>query len=100
MGKPWGARTTWDEVCRRNAGRKKYHAIRRFKRRLRQRQVLDLVSKYGLGHGTQSRISRDLGVSPATVCRDIKTLLESCTACPRCGSLVSRERIDGVKPVS
>src|SRR5262245_40997060 len=99
MGKPWGAPTSWDEVCRRNAGRAKYHALRRFRRGLRRKQVLGLVAKYGLGYGVQSRISRELGFSQTTICRDVKAILESCVACPCCGSLVSRERIDGAKPV-
>jgi hypothetical protein len=36
MGNAWYATTSWDVVCRRAAGRRKYHSIRRLKADLRR----------------------------------------------------------------
>jgi hypothetical protein len=93
MGKPWGAPTSWDEVCRRAAGRARYHALRRFQRQERRLLVVELLRRYGLVHGVQARISRELGVSEATVSRDVAALLKDRAACPCCGTVVPKERI-------
>ena len=94
MGKPWGSPTSWDEVCRRAAGRRRYHAIRRLQRDLRRQEVLERLVRYGLGHGVQARIGRELGVSEATVSRDVKALLLSHAPCPCCGTVVPREQVE------
>src|SRR5262245_46973112 len=94
MSKPWSAPTSWDEVCRRAAGRAKYHALRRLQRELRRSKVMDLLAKYGLVHGVQARISRELAVSQAVISRDVKALMYNHTPCPCCGTLVPWDRID------
>jgi hypothetical protein len=93
MGKTWASPASWDEVCRRAAGRRRYHAVRRVRRELRRKQVLELLVRHGHGHGVQARIARELGVSQATICRDVRALLPSHAPCPRCGTVVSRERV-------
>jgi predicted DNA-binding transcriptional regulator YafY len=94
MGKPWGAPTSWDEVCRRAAGRARYHAMRRAQRVLRRRKVLRLLRRYGCCHGVQARIARELGVSEATVSRDVAALLLSQAPCPCCGTVIHRDRLN------
>jgi hypothetical protein len=97
MGKPWGAPTSWDEVCRRAAGRARYHALRRFQRDLRRVEVMDKLVEYGLGPGVQARIARELGVSNATICRDMKALVYNRAPCPCCGTVVPKDRFDGCR---
>jgi len=68
----WSARTSWDTVCRRAAGRRRYHSIRRLRATLRQRQIIKLISrKGGMRRGIQAWLARKLGVSEATISRDI-----------------------------
>lgn len=94
----WSAPTDFDTVCRRAAGRRHYNSLRQFHALLRRRQVIELVGRYGLfTHGAQARIAQELGVSEATISRDIACLLRLHVACPCCGSLVSRDRLPGAK---
>jgi hypothetical protein len=93
----WGDSTDWETVCRRNAGRRHYNAVRSLRRALRRREVARLLLEYsqrsgGLAHGLQARIARELGVSQGTVSRDVRFLLEQgrrACACPLCGSRVA-----------
>jgi hypothetical protein len=72
----WTAYTAFDAVCRRAAGRSRYHALRQFQRAQRRCQVVHLLGKYGLGrYGVLSRIARDLGVHRSTISRDVAVLL-------------------------
>jgi hypothetical protein len=72
----WTAFTSFDAVCRRAAGRNRYHALRRFRRAQRRCRVAHLLGKYGLGrYGVLSRIARDLGVNRSTISRDVTVLL-------------------------
>lgn len=98
MSKFWGAHTSWDEVCRRAAGRAKYHALRRLERDLRRRRVLRLLARHGLGHGVQARIARKLGVAESTISRDTKALLCTFGPCPACGTLVRRDAVSAARP--
>jgi hypothetical protein len=89
----WGAATDWETVCRRNAGRRRYNAVRGFRRALRRAQVARLLLKYGRDglarHGLQARVARELGVSPGTICRDVQAMMEDsrrARACPACGA--------------
>jgi hypothetical protein len=93
MGKPWGAPTTWDEVCRRAAGRAKYHALRRVQRAVRRKKVLRRLRRYKAVPGVQARIARELGVSEATISRDVKALLDTHVPCPLCRTVVDRHRL-------
>src|SRR5689334_18722780 len=91
--KPWGAPTSWEEVCRRKAGRDRYHAVRRVQREVRRIEVLKLLHKWGYVWGTQARIARELGVSPATVSRDVSAILNTHAPCPVCETVVERDRL-------
>jgi hypothetical protein len=93
MSKNWSAPTTKDEVARRAAGRARYHALRRFQRQLRRQQVIELLGRYGYDRGVQARISRELGVSEASISRDVAALLKDRAPCPCCGTVVPKDRI-------
>ena len=94
MSNNWSAPTSWDEVCRRKAGRDRYNSIRRVQRAERRFRVLELLARYGMDRGVQARIARELGVSRVTTSRDVNALLFDYTPCPRCGSIVSKDRLD------
>jgi len=82
----WSAPTDWETVCRRNAGRRHYNAVRRFRQAVRRKQVAELLSQAeSLAHGTLARIARDLGVSKSTITRDVQFLLSLTRPCPSCG---------------
>jgi hypothetical protein len=86
----WHQSTSWDTVCRRAIGRRKFNAIRQLKAQLRRGQVLRLLHDLGWGYRVQVKIAAALGVSEATVSRDLKTILPLYRECPTCGSLVPR----------
>lgn len=73
--KDWRARTDWNSVCARAAGRRRYNSLRRLKQRLRRREVLTLLWTLGSGRGVQARIAQRLDVSPSTICRDFVGIL-------------------------
>ena len=75
MSNNWSAPTSWDEVCRRKAGRDRYNSVRRLQRAERRFRVLELLSRYGMDRGVQARIAKELGVSRVTVHRDVAALL-------------------------
>jgi hypothetical protein len=84
----WSNPTTLDEVRKRAGGRRHYNAWRGHMRLVRRAKVSRLLRKYGLfKRGTVRAIARDLGVHPATVCRDIQALLRQGQPCPHCGAL-------------
>jgi hypothetical protein len=72
----WTAYTSFDAVCRRAAGRNRYHALRRFQSAQRRGKVVRLLGKYGLGrYGVLSLIARELCVHRSTISRDVAILL-------------------------
>lgn len=71
----WSAATDFETACRRAAGRRRYNATRRVNARLRQLEVLHLLRAYGMVHGVQARIARELGVSQATISRDMMAVI-------------------------
>jgi hypothetical protein len=82
MGMNWSAPTDFDLVCRRAAGRRRYNAKRQAEARERFKIVLAATfPPEGRKRGTQAQLARELGVHPATICRDVKkwkrTLLEA-----------------------
>lgn len=92
MRNNWAAPTTLDEASRRAGGRRAYNSWRAAIRDLRRLQVVRLLHRYVLGQwGTVRAIARELGVSPATACRDIKALLRQFGRCPHCRQLLSPE---------
>lgn len=73
---------TWDQVCRRAGGRRKYNALRQMDAQLRRAEVARLLIDEGfhLRHrGAQARVARRLHVSEATISRDVRAIF-------RCGA--------------
>lgn len=81
----WSESTSTDEAYRRASGRRKYNSVRQVRAILRRQEVAALLGQLGYGHGVQVQIARRLGVSPATVSRDVAALLAAPRRCPRCG---------------
>jgi hypothetical protein len=84
----WAAPTSWDEVCRRAAGRNHHNSMRRFRADWRRLEVLDWLRRLGTRRGAQAQIPAQLGVSPATIARDVARLLHQPPwprHCPVCG---------------
>jgi hypothetical protein len=48
-----------------------------------------------MGPGVPARIAGELGVTQATISRDVKFLMETYRPCPVCGSVVHQDQIDG-----
>jgi hypothetical protein len=87
----WSTPTSWEEVCRRAAGRRHYNGVRRVLALARRREVARLLRvKGGLTtRGTQAAVARELGVSRSTISRDVAYLLRQSRPCPCCGALVA-----------
>lgn len=67
---------TFEQVCKRAGGRRRYNRQRQVAAEQRRAQVRELLARYGRkGRGTQARIARELGVSEATVSRDVRDIL-------------------------
>ena len=81
----WSASTSTDEAHRRVAGRRQYNATRQLRAIMRRAEVIGLLDQLGYGHGVQVVIARRLGVSAATVSRDVARILAAPRRCPRCG---------------
>lgn len=98
--KSWGTSTSFDEVCRRAAGRRRYNAVRQLRADLRRAEVVRLAHGLGIGfsaRGTCSRLAAQLGVHRSTVARDVRAILGSLATgqpCPACGQEVTRWRDD------
>lgn len=63
-----------EEAYRRAGGRRRYHAQRRREAEERRARVAELVMQWGWVQGTQARIARELGVSEATISRDMRRI--------------------------
>lgn len=63
-----------EEAYRRARGRRRYHARRRREAEERRARVAELVMKWGWVQGTQARIARELGISEATISRDMQKI--------------------------
>jgi hypothetical protein len=64
---------TFEQACKRAAGRRRYHATRRRVRDNRQLQIMDILvhlgwPKYGIGRA----LAEALSVDPPTISRDLK----------------------------
>jgi hypothetical protein len=85
----WSEPTSTDEAHARAAARRHYNALRREHAQQRRNQVLQLLGDYGgLHRGVQARIARQLGVSEATISRDLRAVLtgyDRHAFCPLCG---------------
>jgi hypothetical protein len=85
----WSEPTSTDEAHARAAGRRRYNALRQERAQLRRGRVAELALEYGgLHYGVQASIARQLGVSEATICRDLRAILTPTRdrrRCPFCG---------------
>jgi hypothetical protein len=75
MSANWTAPTSWDAVCRRAAGRRRYNADRRKQKMWRRTEIL--IMTVGVDrrlYGLQALLARKLGVSPATISRDFEAI--------------------------
>jgi hypothetical protein len=86
----WSEPKPFNEVCRRAGGRRAYNALRRDLKLFRRLDVTRLLLKYGHQRGVQARIATVLGVSEATVSRDVKATLYAPHVCQACGSYKPR----------
>ncbi len=66
-----------EEAYRRAGGRRRYHTQRRREAEERRARVAELVMRWGWVQGTQVRIARELGVSEATISRDMRRIYAS-----------------------
>ena len=68
----WSAKTDFDAVCKRAAGRRRYNAKRRAEAKERYLQVVEAIMPTGgRKRGTQAQLARVLGVHRSTICRDV-----------------------------
>lgn len=68
----WAEYTTDTEMQRRAGGRRHYNAVRRFRAELRRRHLAAwLRADAGGWYGQQARAAHALGVSEATISRDL-----------------------------
>lgn len=68
-----GRPLTLEQVHRRAGGRRRYNFQREMAARARRERVCALLAKYGSKiRGVQARIARELGVSEATISRDVR----------------------------
>jgi hypothetical protein len=81
----WTTPTDWSTVVSRAGGRRRYNSWRRQMATMRRADVAGLVDTHGMVRGSQARIARKLGVSEATISRDIKRILDERKPCPTCG---------------
>jgi hypothetical protein len=75
MSNTWSQPTTWNEVCQRSSGRRKYHGIRRLRMRVRRLTVSRHLQREGFGYGVKAQLARTLGVSKATITSDVRAIL-------------------------
>lgn len=88
----WRAPVTSDEAARRAAGRRLYNARRTEEMLLRRREVVEMLRFNGHGWGSQAQMARALGVSEATISRDVKAIFEQeVHPCPTCGRVYDIE---------
>jgi hypothetical protein len=77
MSGTWGEPISWEAVCCRAGGRRRYNAHRQALRRERWNKIAALITPlspvFPPPFGLMAALARELGVSRATVCRDFKT---------------------------
>jgi hypothetical protein len=74
----WAQRTSWDEVCKRQAGRRKYNQWRQTLVNERRHEVWRLLIVGGLDRwGLLTEVAHLVGVSRWTIARDRKALMRT-----------------------
>jgi hypothetical protein len=91
----WSAETSWGRVCRRASGRRRYNKWRAFVALYRQTKLLEMLGEHDwpFKHGAQAAMARHLGVSEATISRDLKSMFKSHAVCPTCQTMVHADQI-------
>ena len=85
MSNGWSTQRVSDgEAAARAGGRRKYNALRRDRAEFRRIEVADRLVTYGWTYGVQARIAEELGVSDATISRDLKAIFPGAIECPAC----------------
>lgn len=82
------------EAFRRAGGRRRYNSHRREMASLRRAKVAQLLREFGVGRGVQAAIARRLGVSQATICRDVQALIRPPNPKPTEQEITIREEDD------
>jgi hypothetical protein len=75
MSGTWGAAADFRAVCKRAGGRRRYNAERQNQQNWRRNMIIFWTA--GLARSTwglQAALARELGVSRATVCRDMAAI--------------------------
>ncbi len=83
---------SWDEICKRAAGRKHYNSVRRQQATLRRYEIREHLRKDGGYHGLQKALAAQYKVSRATISKDVKAITQSALRCAACGRY--REKIE------
>jgi AraC-like DNA-binding protein len=82
----WAQLTSDAEAHARAAGRRHHNATHQARAQLRRAEVARLLGTLELRHGTQAMIARCLGVSEATISRDVTAVFGyRPRRCPCCG---------------
>jgi hypothetical protein len=83
----WSHPTSDATAWARAGGRRRHNATRQARAQLRRAEVARLLGTLGWRHGTQAVIARRLGVSEATISRDLTALFRGSRPrrCPLCG---------------
>jgi hypothetical protein len=83
----WAHPTSDAEAAARAGGRRRHNGTRQARAQLRRAEVARLLGTLGWRHGTQAVIARHLGVSEATISRDLTALFRGSRPrrCPLCG---------------
>jgi len=82
----WTQPTSDAAAWARAGGRRRHNATRRARAELRRVEVARLLGTLGLRHGSQAVIARRLGVSEATISRDVTAVFAyRPRRCPCCG---------------
>ena len=95
----WSEAVSTDEAHARAAARRRWNSVRQARAAVRRGQIAEMLTGVGfLVPGMQARIAATLGVSRATISRDVQAILRGVPApmCPCCGALRAQalDRLD------
>lgn len=98
--RPWSAPVGNIEAACRAGGRRGYNAHRQAQALVRRLRVAELLGQSGFHRGALARLARELGVSKATITRDVQSMLPIACFCPCCARLVPREGLPALLTAS
>src|SRR5438552_1651316 len=98
MDGEWGAVTTWDAVCRRAGGRRKYNSARKAHKQWRRAQILARIAGQRQDTwGLQAALAEALGVPRSTVSRRLAALRSLVKLARTLGMVPWALDVDGVR---